>query len=546
MGGLLSQNPSDGERGKPYLHDGVQYGPKGLERRQWSVSREGLDHLARQGRLWANTKDGEKEVSASKLRVKIYRHEMPGRRITNLWDRTIAASDKRYPVQTGNLAIERCILMTTKPGDLVLDPTNGSGTTATVAEIWGRRWIAIDSSRESLAVTRERVLMHNYPSHLLIGSDEGFNKEQELRRLVGQEELKEKPKGGAYDPATGIVLKRQPYVSAASMAYENVADRNNFRDVTIFTDRPEGKKTGRICGRFTVETEYASELVSPDEIRRPMQQKRDADWEERVKAALLTGGFQTESGKRRFSIDDLESLVDDTEGKRVVDVSVAGLRWSAEIRDIKSGKKFDAIIAVQPHDTKVGCAVLQQMVRTVIQNYTTFSTLVVIGIEFGPGTENRFAVDVIRLNASADLHLKGVQDKSTNSAARLFVVAELATEIELAEDNNHTVTLHGMMEFNPISQQPTFTNNKSIRLWMIDTDYDGLQFRACRIHLTESTRESDNRKLLHEILRSDADNEGINTVFGFKSRPFPKPKNGQIAVRAILAGGGVATSVVNI
>ena len=96
--------------------------------------------------------------------LKIYRSEMPGRRVTNHWAATISPSDKRYAVQTGDLAIQRCILMTTKPGDLVLDPTSGGGTTAVVAERWGRRWIAIDSSRDSIAVTRERVLVHDYPN----------------------------------------------------------------------------------------------------------------------------------------------------------------------------------------------------------------------------------------------------------------------------------------------------------------------------------------------------------------------------------------------
>ena len=138
MNPLRSQNPSEGEQGEPFTYQKVQYGPQGLENDQWRVDQEGLRYLGEQGRLWSNVTEGVTQAEAGKLHLKVYRHEMPGKRITNHWAAVISPNDKRYAVQTGNIAIRRCILMTTKPGDLVLDPTGGSGTTALVAERWGR------------------------------------------------------------------------------------------------------------------------------------------------------------------------------------------------------------------------------------------------------------------------------------------------------------------------------------------------------------------------------------------------------------------------
>ncbi len=210
MGRLLSQGPSDGEQGQPFTWQGTRFGPEGLDTAQWRVDRQGLEALAAMDRLWTNVERGTKSAGANQLHLRILRSEMPGKRLNNLWAKSIAPSDKRYPVQTGDLAIQRCMLMTTRPGDLVLDPTCGGATTAVVAEKWGRRWIAIDSSRESLAVARERILVGEYPAHLLIGSTAGFAKENELRQAAGEEPLLDKPKGGERDPATGIVVKRMP------------------------------------------------------------------------------------------------------------------------------------------------------------------------------------------------------------------------------------------------------------------------------------------------------------------------------------------------
>ena len=115
---LLSQGASEGEQGKPFPYNGTQYGPQGLENRHWSVDQEGLRYLEHIKRIWSNIKQQQREANANQLRLKVYKDEVPGKRITNHWAETISTNDKRYAAQTGDLAIQRCILMTTRPGDL--------------------------------------------------------------------------------------------------------------------------------------------------------------------------------------------------------------------------------------------------------------------------------------------------------------------------------------------------------------------------------------------------------------------------------------------
>src|SRR2546430_657524 len=114
------------------------------------------------------------------LRYKLYFDDYPVQEISHMWMDTQGATDKDYVVQTSTKVVERCLLMTTDPGDLVLDPTCGSGTTAYVAEQWGRRWITCDTSRVALALARTRLMAAKYPYYLLMDSPEGRKKQAEL------------------------------------------------------------------------------------------------------------------------------------------------------------------------------------------------------------------------------------------------------------------------------------------------------------------------------------------------------------------------------
>ena len=535
MSVLISQGPSDGEQGEPFTHDGVQYGPRGLTNDQWRVDQQGLNNLGKTGRLWSNVAPGNREATAGQLRLKIFRDEMPGRRITNHWETNISAVNKRYAVQTGDLAVQRCILMTTKPGDLVLDPTGGSGTSAVVAERWGRRWISIDSSRESIAVTRERVLVHDYPKHLLIGSEEGFQEEQRRRKTAGQEPLEKKPKG-ELDPGTGFVTDRMPYVSAATLAYAERPDKQRKREVTWLVDRTAGRSKGRVCSRFTVETELMEVYQRPDEVVRPSQARRDVSWQERIIHMLDETGVRSDSGQN-WDLEGVESIVDEqSNGKTPGTLSHAGT-----LVDRKSGRKAPAVIGIWPEDAKVDVTAIQRNVQEVLKR-SREEVLVAVGAEFADGTEpgkkgHRWAAEVMRVKAGPELHLAGVKDRAGTTA--MVLVAEPAVKVDAIENGELTCTIGGWNEFNPVTGDAHWRKQEDVQMWMLDTDYDGTQFCARRIHLPRRLRRKENRQVLEGLLGRDGCPEALNAAFGWTSQPFPAPKSGEIAVRVVTAGGGM-------
>ncbi len=193
---LISPGVSTTGRSEPYHWNGRVWPCLGGG--QWRVSVEGLDRLAELDRL-------DSAGSDSDLTWKRYENEVPGRRIHNVWHRVMRPSDKRYVVQTGDSTIERCILMATDPGDLVFDPTCGGGTTATMAERWGRRWITCDTSPIAVSIARQRVATATFDYWTLADSEDGAVQEAEIT----ESSPVEPPEGGwGHDPSRGFVALR--------------------------------------------------------------------------------------------------------------------------------------------------------------------------------------------------------------------------------------------------------------------------------------------------------------------------------------------------
>lgn len=206
LGPTTSQGFQD-NRSSPYKFQGKPFSvPKN---RHWSLSPkpdEEMDKLARIGRLRAGGKG---------LRSVLLLDDNPTTPLDNIWMDTGSGSfgeDQIYVVQTVTKTIQRCLLMATDPGDLVLDPTCGSGTTAYVAEQWGRRWITIDTSRVALALARARIMGARYPYYLLADSREGQLKEAEMTRSVPSSQ----PVYGSI--AHGFVYERVPHITLKSIA----------------------------------------------------------------------------------------------------------------------------------------------------------------------------------------------------------------------------------------------------------------------------------------------------------------------------------------
>jgi adenine-specific DNA-methyltransferase len=210
----------------PVRFNGREYLPQG--QRGWTTTRDGMDRLVRGGRI---------ETSGENINYVRYHSDFPAFPLTNLWEDTQSGSgmEKVYVVQTNAKVIERCLVMATDPGDLILDPTCGSGTTAYVAEQWGRRWITIDTSRVALALARTRLMTARYPYYLLADSPEG---ERKLLECGGLPPLSlERQQAGATqsgsklpqsktegDIKKGFVYKRVPHVTLKSIANNEEID----------------------------------------------------------------------------------------------------------------------------------------------------------------------------------------------------------------------------------------------------------------------------------------------------------------------------------
>ena len=204
LGDLTSQHPSE-TRSVTIRFRNETFTPSAS--RQWAFDPEQINRL--------DAADRVVRFSPRQIRWKKYEFERPRGKLNNVWSDTqfgAFASDKIYVVQTNRRVIERCILMTTDPGDLVIDPTCGSGTTAYVAEQWGRRWITVDTSRVALALARARIMGARYPYYLLTDSRDGQVKEAEISRKAPSE-------AHTYnDIRHGFVYERVPHITLKSIA----------------------------------------------------------------------------------------------------------------------------------------------------------------------------------------------------------------------------------------------------------------------------------------------------------------------------------------
>ena len=183
-----------------FFQDNEYRAPSGSH---WKTTTKGLENLAKAGRVESGTRT---------IRYKRMMDDFAVLPITDRWESLQIGTGLTYVVQTSSSVVERCILMTTDPGDLVLDPTCGSGTTAYVAEQWGRRWITIDTSRVALALARARVMGARYPYYLLADSPEGQRKEAEIVGSVPPDT------STAGNVRLGFVYERVPHITLKSIA----------------------------------------------------------------------------------------------------------------------------------------------------------------------------------------------------------------------------------------------------------------------------------------------------------------------------------------
>ena len=518
---LDSQGVSTTGRSDPYEWNGRLF--RCGRDRHWAVSKEGLDRLSELNRLEA--REGQ-----SSLMWKKYEDEVPGRRINNLWPAPMSAKDKRYVVQTDTKAIQRCILMSTDPGDLVLDPTCGSGTTAHVAEQWGRRWVACDTSRVAVAIARQRLMTANFDYYELAYPDEGVGSGFRYRSVgdVSPRTL------GYDDPSNEVTLYDQPYVDRAK---------------------------ARVTGPFTVEAVPAPVVKPLDEVEsagappadesvaRSGETLRQSDWRDE----LLKTGIRGKAGQH-ISFARLEPLPGTTwlhvEGETHPDDAGAdgvrdeGTAWNAE----------RVVISFGPDHTPLE----QRQVALAIEEAQTLvprpRVIVFAAFQFDPEAakdidETRWpGVTLLKAQMNADLLTEDLKRKRASNES-FWLIGQPDVEIEQIADGEHAgrhrVSVQGFDYYNTKTGGVESGGREHIALWMLDPDYDGRSLFPRQVFFPMAGAR-DGWSHLARNLKAEIDQDLIEAYRGTVSLPFKLGEHGRAAVKIVDDRGIESLKIVDV
>jgi len=497
--------------------------PSGLH---WKTTVDGLSRLAEAGRLI---------VEGNSLRYLRFLEDFPVFPFNNIWGDIGGIQNrsegKIYVVQTANLAIQRCILMTTDPGDLVLDPTCGSGTTAYVAEQWGRRWITCDTSRVALALTRTRLMSACYPYYLLSDSPEGVSKEGELSGKVPPN-----IKTGN-DIKKGFVYKRVPHVTLKSIANNPdiregmsreeiaVAIARHAETETLFDQPYEDNKRVRVCGPFSVESLSPHRVLSitddnEDGSVTEQEGQNHQDFVAMILENLKKAGVQNTRKNERLVFEKLEPYA----GKWI---HAAGEYSEAE------GAVRRVAVSIGPEHGTVGPQQVKEAAKEAVQG-VGFDVLVVCGFAFDPHVSEEAkrygSLTVLPARMNPDLSMGDELLKKTGAGNLFMIFGEPDVEITKQKDGQFVAVIRGVDVYDPSTGQIRNSSTDDIACWFIDTDYNGESFFVRHAYFTGAEEPYDKLK---RTLRSEIDEDAWSSLYRTVSLPFPAPETGKIAVKVI-------------
>lgn len=467
----------------------VSYKNKEYHPRQlfWKTNQEGFQRLINKNRIWA---------SGNSLSYIRYVDDFPAYTINNVWsDLSSGVGDKIYVVQTNAKIIQRCILMTTDPGDLILDPTCGSGTTAFVAEQWGRRWITIDTSRVALALARTRLMTAKYPYYKL--------KEQNNIRI-------------------GFEYKTVPHVTLKSLANDEEPERE------ILYDQPfEEKNVIRVTGPFTVES------LSPHKVSDAQEMVSSERFVDTVIQNLLKAGVQT--GEK---------------GARVEFVNLDILPGGPEIQALGEYKTKDGLKKVAVSIGPEFGSVDDDFVRDAARVAKKFASLLIVaGVSFDAGAlaepSEIDGLKIMKVKINPDLSM-GDLLKKTGSGNLFLAFGE--PELKVSKTKNGVVVeIIGVDVYDPVKGEIRSSGSgdteNDIATWFIDTNYNGEAFFVTHAYFLGADKPYERLK---KALKSDINESAWEELYSTKSRPFPVPKTGKIAVKVINHYGDEVMKIVEV
>jgi adenine-specific DNA-methyltransferase len=540
---ICRANPLTSQTGGPTTRFPVELAGKPYRPKKggWKTNSTGMGRLKAAGRLMAG---GGETLSFVR-----YFRDFPFQTFSTVWSDTRQSGfgePKTYVVQTAPRVIERCLLMCTDPGDLVLDPTCGAGTTAFVSEQWGRRWITIDTSRVALALARQRLMEAKFPYYLLADSAEGRAKESELSAtpLPPATPTGDIRHGFVYERVQHITLKsiaNNPDIREGMSREEIDKAIKKHADYELLYDKPyEDKRKVRVTGPFTVESLSPHRSLAFSPGAEPVSERAaagDADaptFEQTVLDDLRAAGVQNGRRAERLEFDVVESYAG-------THIQAVGIR-----QDAPDGAPKRVGLSIGP---QYGTVAPDFVVRAAREagNDMDLDLLCVLGFAFEPqvlGSNNDYVasdesfdvaaerslgrIPVLLVRMNADL-LMGEELKKTGAGNLFTVFGE--PDIELRDEGDELVAeLNGVDVYDPTTGQVRSDATDQVALWMIDTDYDGSSFYVRHCYFTGG---QDPYKRLKTALKADIDPDAWATLNQTTSRPFPKPSTGKIAVKVI-------------
>jgi adenine-specific DNA-methyltransferase len=518
---LISARPASGTDVREFSLEGRRFTPGSGT---FKTDQRGLERLSSAHRL---------SPVGTTIQYIRYVDDFPVVPINDRWESLQIGTELMYVVQTSVKVIERCLLMTTDPGDLVLDPTCGSGTTAYVAEQWGRRWIAIDTSRVALALARTRLMAARYPYYLLADSPEGVSKEAEITGKVPPEYKTDD------DIRKGFVYKRVPHVTLKSIANnpdikegmtreEIDAAIQRYADTELLYDKPyEDAKRVRVSGPLTVESLSPHRVLETDDERPTAEKEGQRDsavqFEQMILDNLRKAGVQNTVKNERLVFTRLEPHPGQW-------IQAAGEYIDAD------GKARRAAVSIGPEHGTVGPQQVKEAAKEAVQG-VGFDVLVVCGFAFDPHVSEeakrygRLTVLVARMNP--DLSMGDELLKKTGAGNLFMVFGEPDIKIGATDEDGEkrvTVEIKGVDVYDPTTGQIRSSSTDDIACWFIDTDYNGESFFVRHAYFTGGDQPYEKLK---RALRAEIDEGAWSTLYSTVSRPFAAPETGKIAVKVI-------------
>jgi adenine-specific DNA-methyltransferase len=473
----------------------------------WSTTSEGMEILRSKHRL---------QVDGKTIRYVLFHDDYPVMRLTGSWNDTAPPSNMRYVVETAPLVVQRCMLTTTSPGDLVFDPTCGSGTTSVVAEQWGRRWISCDTSRVALTLARQRLMTNLYPYYQLAHSDEGVRS------------------GFRYDDVPhltlGSITKGQPP-----------------KTETLF-DKPRiDTSKARVTGPFTVEAVPAPVVRSLTTIQEPREADasvarsgetlRQADW----RSELLKTGIRGKSGQMI-----LFSRVEPLPGTRFLHAEAEtrpNTKGSDRVSEGAASGVQRVVVSFGPEHQLLEQRQVEEAWHEARDLHPRPSLLVFAAFQFDPEAAKdidelapeKAGMTLLKVQMNPDLLTDDLKKKRSSNQS-FWLVGQPDVELRRVAKGGHKgqwqVEVSGFDYYNTKTGEIESGDVGKIAMWMLDTDYDCRSLFARQVFFPMAGDDEGWARLARS-LRAEIDESAIEAYRGTQSLPFAEGKHKRVAVKIV-------------